>query len=287
MARQPSLLSSLPPARLKDPAAGSFRPFELELTGRGFVCLAGVDEAGRGCLAGPVVAAAVLLPPVTPELLAALAGVNDSKQLSAPQRDALFDKVLATCLSHGIGEASAAEVDQLNVLGATHLAMSRAVAQLSPPPDLLLIDGNQPIPVPVLRACWLLRTALTPAPAGPPPREAAPQPPQGSPGLPAQKTIVKGDSLCLSIAAASILAKVSRDRQMLQLARDYPGYGLEEHKGYPTATHKAAIVALGPSPIHRLTFRGVRSEAGDELPARGSETSAEVLSLFGRAPDPS
>jgi len=275
MARQPSLLSSLPQARPKDPAAGSFRPFEQELTGRGFVCLAGVDEAGRGCLAGPVVAAAVILPPVTPELLAALSGVNDSKQLTASQRDALFEKVLHACLSYGIGEASAAEVDQLNVLGATHLAMSRAVAQLSPSPDLLLIDGNQPIPTPVLKAVWQLRSSSS---------QPSSQP---SSQLPAQKTIVKGDSLCLSIAAASILAKVSRDRQLVRLAEQFPGYGLDEHKGYPTPTHKAAIAAMGPTPIHRLTFRGVRPEEGGEHASRGSSPSEGVLSLFGELSDPS
>lgn len=209
----PSLLNP-PPA---SPEVSGFLPFEAELRLQGYAVVAGADEAGRGCLAGPVVAAAVVLPPDLH-----LEGVNDSKQLDEATRERLAPLIRAQALAWAVAEASAAEIDALNILAASLLAMQRALERLVLKPDFVLIDGNQKIP-----------------------------------GLRAQRPIIKGDSLCFSIAAASILAKVERDRLMTELAQLHPGYGLALHKGYPTPTHKAALIELGPSPIHRLTFRGV------------------------------
>lgn len=176
----------------------------------------GCDEAGRGCLAGPVVAAAVILPErFTHPLL------NDSKQLTEAQRELLRPIIEAEALSWGIGLCSPAEIDQLNILQASITAMHRAVDQLVLSPELLLIDGNRFRPYP---------------------------------GIP-HECIVKGDATYRSIAAASILAKTERDRLMLELAQLYPGYGFAEHKGYPTPQHRAALAELGPSPVHRLSFR--------------------------------
>lgn len=239
MSRQGALLRPLP---------SGFRPFESQLLTQGFQWVAGVDEAGRGCLSGPVVAAAVILPPD-----AQLPGVNDSKQLTAQQRDALFEVVQARAVAFGVGEASPQEIDTLNILRASHLAMVRAIAAMTPFPDILLIDGNQPI----LRESFVLGGIDRPL---------------------LQRTIVKGDSLCLSIAAASILAKVTRDRRMEALAKEYPAYGFEIHKGYPTALHREALKAHGPSPVHRQSFRGVMGS----IDADGTEasTGAEVLPLF-------
>lgn len=183
----------------------------------------GIDEAGRGPLAGPVVAAAVILPsPLPPELTAA---INDSKALSKRQREAL-EPVLRRTAGFGIGRAEAAEIDAINILQATFLAMARALADLSRQagrvPDIALVDGNRPPPL----VCPV-------------------------------RTIVRGDSLSLSIAAASIIAKVERDRIMAALARTWPGYGWEQNAGYPTAAHRAALVRLGASPEHRRTFAPV------------------------------
>ena len=176
----------------------------------------GCDEAGRGCLAGPVVAAAVILPErFTHPLL------NDSKQLTEAQRELLRPIIEAEALSWGIGLCSPAEIDQLNILQASITAMHRAIDQLVLSPELLLIDGNRFRPYP---------------------------------GIP-HECIVKGDATYRSIAAASILAKTERDRLMLELAQLYPGYGFTEHKGYPTPQHRAALAELGPSPVHRLSFR--------------------------------
>lgn len=176
----------------------------------------GCDEAGRGCLAGPVVAAAVILPErFTHPLL------NDSKQLTEAQRELLRPIIEAEALSWGIGLCSPAEIDQLNILQASITAMHRAIDQLVLSPELLLIDGNRFRPYP---------------------------------GIP-HECIVKGDATYRSIAAASILAKTERDRLMLELAQLYPGYGFAEHKGYPTPQHRAALAELGPSPVHRLSFR--------------------------------
>ena len=176
----------------------------------------GCDEAGRGCLAGPVVAAAVILPERFAHPL-----LNDSKQLSESQRELLRPIIEAEALSWGIGICSPEEIDQLNILQASITAMHRAVDQLVLSPKLLLIDGNRFRPYP---------------------------------GIP-HECIVKGDATYRSIAAASILAKTERDRMMLELAQQYPGYGFAEHKGYPTPQHRAALAELGPSPVHRLSFR--------------------------------
>jgi ribonuclease HII len=192
--------------------------FERQARSSGFRMVAGIDEAGRGPLAGPVVAAAVILPA---GLL--IKGVNDSKKLSPDTRERLFDSIMSQALSVGIGMGSAELIDRINILQATRHAMLAAVSQLAPQPDYLLIDGistiNSTIP---------------------------------------QKTIKKGDSLSLSIAAASIIAKVTRDRLMRELDEIHPGYGFSGHKGYGSALHLEAIRRLGPSPIHRLTFGGVK-----------------------------
>jgi ribonuclease HII len=176
--------------------------------------LAGVDEAGRGPLAGPVVAAAVILDParIPP-------GLNDSKKMSAPGRDRAFAAILS-CATVGTGIASVAEIDTLNILRASHLAMERALAALPAPADFALIDGN------------LLPRGLT---------------------LPAE-ALIGGDALSLSIAAASIVAKVMRDRIMVDLAQQFPGYGWEANAGYPTKGHREALLNLGVTPHHRRSF---------------------------------
>ena len=182
----------------------------------GRAVVAGCDEAGRGCLAGPVVAAAVVLPPG-----AVIPGLDDSKKLTPAERVALVPVIRRVAVSVGVGECSPAEVDTLNVLWAAMEAMRRAALALSVAPDVLLIDGNRAIPD---------------APC-------------------AQETVVRGDGLSLSIAAASVVAKVYRDALMTRLDADFPVYGWAQHKGYPTAQHYAALAAHGPSPHHRLTFR--------------------------------
>lgn len=192
--------------------------FESLARKQGFLVIAGVDEAGRGPLAGPVVAAAVILP-----VGLYIDGVNDSKKLTESKRNILFDAIMQQAVSVGVGVSDSQAVDRINILQATLRAMETAVAALSPQPDCLLIDG-------------ISKTALQYH----------------------QKTIKKGDSLSLSIAAASIIAKVTRDRMMEEYDLLYPGYGFAGHKGYGSAAHMAAIAALGPTPIHRLTFRGVK-----------------------------
>lgn len=190
--------------------------WEIEKTwaDRGFHAICGIDEAGRGPLAGPVCAAAVILP----EGLE-IPGLNDSKKLTDKKRRELFPIIEEQALAYGIGWASQEEIDDINILQATFLAMSRAVEQLNIRPDLALVDGNR---APTL-------------------------------DLPVE-TVVKGDSLSASIAAASVLAKVSRDDVMLRMAKEYPGYGFEVHKGYGTKAHYEALRTFGPSPIHRRTF---------------------------------
>lgn len=190
--------------------------WEIEKTwaDRGFHAICGIDEAGRGPLAGPVCAAAVILP----EGLE-IPGLNDSKKLTDKKRRELFPIIEEQALAYGIGWASQEEIDDINILQATFLAMSRAVEQLNIRPDLALVDGNR---APTL-------------------------------DLPVE-TVVKGDSLSASIAAASVLAKVSRDDLMLRMAEEYPGYGFEVHKGYGTKAHYEALRTFGPSPIHRRTF---------------------------------
>ncbi len=193
--------------------------FETELRRKGIARIAGVDEAGRGPLAGPVVAAAVVLSgDQVPE------GVADSKKLSPARREAAFDRIEATC-DVGVGIASVEEIDRLNILYASHLAMCRAVEALPIPPDHVLIDGNMV------------------------PKDLA---------LPAE-ALVKGDARCLSIAAASIVAKVSRDRIMVDLAQQYPVYGWEQNAAYPTQTHLRALRDFGVTPHHRRSFRPVHN----------------------------
>lgn len=188
----------------------------IEATFQGLV--AGIDEAGRGPWAGPVVAAAVIL---NRDNLPT--GINDSKKLTAAKREALFDIILATATC-GIGMASVEEIDSLNILGATKLAMQRAVAQLSTPPDVALIDGNR------------------------------------APVLPCKAvTVVGGDAKSLSIGAASILAKVTRDRIMCALAKEYPGYGWESNAGYGTSAHQAGLASLGITPHHRKSYAPIRA----------------------------
>ena len=181
---------------------------------RGFTAVCGIDEAGRGPLAGPVCAAAVLLP----EGLV-IDGLNDSKKLSEKKRELLFPVIQENALAFGIGFADEKEIDEINILHATFLAMRRAFDAMQRRCDYVLVDGNRMPPMPV-------------------------------PG----ETVVKGDAKSPSIAAASILAKVSRDRVMLEYAKQYPEYQFEKHKGYGTKAHVEALHAFGPSPIHRRTF---------------------------------
>ena len=176
--------------------------------------ICGVDEAGRGPLAGPVCAAAVILP-----LGLEIEGLNDSKKLTEKRREALYDVICAEAVSYGIAFADVEEIETLNILEATFVAMNRAIAKLTVRPDLALIDGNRSKGI----------------------------------AVPAQ-AVVKGDAHCASIAAASILAKVTRDRYMLEQAALYPQYGFDQHKGYGTKAHYAALREYGPSPIHRLSF---------------------------------
>ena len=187
---------------------------ENELYDSGITVLCGVDEAGRGPLAGPVCAAACILPRGLD-----IPGLNDSKKLTEKRREALFEEIKAKAVAYGIAFATVEEIEELNILGATYLAMNRAIARLSVTPELALIDGNrnEKIEVP-------------------------------------SRTVVKGDSKCADIAAASILAKVTRDRYMLEMAEKYPEYAFEKHKGYGTKAHYAAIREHGMSPIHRPSF---------------------------------
>ncbi len=182
------------------------------------IVVAGVDEVGRGPLCGPVIAAAVILDEKKP-----ITGLNDSKKLSEKKRELLFDEICEKSLAWYIGRAEVEEIDQLNILHASMLAMQRAVLGLTIQPELALIDGNR------------------------------------CPSLPCQsEAIVKGDSKVPEIAAASILAKVARDREMLDLDKQYPGYGIAGHKGYPTKAHLNALKTLGPTPIYRRSFKPVR-----------------------------
>ena len=176
--------------------------------------ICGVDEAGRGPLAGPVCAAAVILPKHLQ-----IPGLTDSKKLSDKKRRELFPIIQQQAIAYGIGLASEAEIDEINILQATFLAMRRALSQLSIRPEIALIDGNRETDF----------------------------------GLPV-KTVVKGDSLSANIAAASVLAKVTRDNIMVELAQQYPEYGFEIHKGYGTKAHYEALRTYGPSPIHRRSF---------------------------------
>ena len=180
----------------------------------GYTAVCGTDEAGRGPLCGPVVAAAVILPRDIE-----IEGLNDSKKLTEKKREKLFDIIKEKAVAYAIAEASPAEIDEINILNASMLAMRRAIEALSVKADFALIDGN----------CS-----------------------RGF-NIPTQ-TIVKGDSLSVSIAAASILAKVTRDRQCVELDREYPEYGIAKHKGYPTKDHMDAVRKYGPAPIYRMSF---------------------------------
>ena len=187
---------------------------ENEIYDSGVRSICGVDEAGRGPLAGPVCAAAVVLPRG-----AIIEGLNDSKKLSEKRREALFDEICDKALEYSIAFASVEEIEELNILNATFLAMNRAISGLGTAPELALIDGNQTRGIDI--PC---------------------------------RSVVGGDGKCADIAAASILAKVSRDRVMREMDRLYPGYGFAVHKGYGTKQHYAAIRELGATPIHRMSF---------------------------------
>lgn len=187
---------------------------ENRLFGEGYRYIAGVDEAGRGPLAGPVYAAAVILPRDI-----RLDGINDSKKLSPKKREELFDEITEKAIGYSIFSVDEKTIDEINILRATYMAMNGAVNLLSPKPDYVIIDGNS------------IRDMLIP-----------------------HETIVKGDAKSISIAAASILAKVARDRYITEMAELYPEYGFEKHKGYGTKEHTEAILKYGASPIHRKTF---------------------------------
>ena len=187
---------------------------EQEIYDEGYSLICGVDEAGRGPLAGPVCAAGVILPRGLE-----IPGLNDSKKLSEKKREELFDLITDKAVSFGIAFAEVEEIEKLNILNATFLAMNRAIEQLSPKPELALIDGNRSTGIRFPNRC-----------------------------------IVKGDARCADIAAASVLAKVTRDRYMLKMAEAFPQYHFEQHKGYGTKLHYEALDAYGPSPIHRMSF---------------------------------
>ena len=195
---------------------------DTEIAAFASVLVAGVDEVGRGPLVGDVVTAAVILDPNRPIL-----GLNDSKKLSEKRREALFDEICEKALSFHVGRASPAEIDELNILHATMLAMQRAVAGLARAPELVLVDGN--------RSPAFTHQGLSLA----------------------SHSIVKGDGLIASISAASIIAKVTRDRIMREMDVLYPGYGFAGHKGYITAAHTKAIAELGVLPIHRKSFSNI------------------------------
>lgn len=187
---------------------------ENEIYDSGISLICGVDEAGRGPLAGPVCAAAVILPRGLE-----IPGLNDSKKLSEKKREALYDVICAEAMAYGIAFASVEEIESMNILNATFLAMNRAIAKLEIKPELALIDGNRNSGLEIPSRC-----------------------------------VIKGDASCADIAAASILAKVTRDRYMLDMALEYPQYHFEKHKGYGTKLHYEALREFGPSPIHRRSF---------------------------------
>ena len=217
--------------------------WEREKWSAGRSSVAGVDEAGRGPIAGPVVAAAVVLPPDC-----ALPGLDDSKRLKPEARESLYRLIVDEARGWAVASETAEVIDRINILQAALRAMAGAVRRLTPAPDCLLVDGLHPVPLP--------------------------------PGLHIEQTpVVHGDAQSASIAAASILAKVSRDRQMGEFDRLHPGYGFARHKGYPTPAHLEALKRLGPSPIHRKSFRPIREvqsgaangEGGEGLPESGPE----------------
>ncbi len=198
-----------------------FLPIEREVRAAGCYWIAGLDEAGRGPLAGPVVAAAVVLPADCH-----IPGLQDSKRLTARQREVVYGRIQQQAVAYGIGSISHTQIDQHNILWATKEAMLSALRQLHRVPDTLLIDGITALPTTVV-----------------------------------QRLIIGGDACCASIAAASVLAKVTRDRLMMAYAETYPAYGFDKHKGYPTPEHYARLRTHGPCAIHRVSFRGVLPEA--------------------------
>jgi ribonuclease HII len=203
--------------------------YERHLWAEGYCCVAGLDEAGRGAWAGPVVAAAVVLPTADPDLQNHLGGVRDSKQLTPARRDALLEVILEHATTVGVGCVPPDLIDLLGIVPSTRQAMALALGSLSPVADFLLIDyltlPEQPVP---------------------------------------QKSLPKGDGRVLSIAAASILAKVHRDRFMINLSEQYPAYGFARHKGYGTPQHQAALRSVGPCPAHRFSFAPLRCIAAVE-----------------------
>lgn len=202
--------------------------YEHSFTADGYTLIAGLDEVGRGALAGPVAAGAVILPLERDDLEDALCGVRDSKLCPPKKRDQLFDVIHSLALAASVGMASHQEIDQIGIGSATRLAMRRALEGLPVQPQALLID-------------WVrLREVNLP-----------------------QQCLIKGDRLSLSIAAASIVAKVTRDRLMTALDQDYPGYGFAQHKGYATPAHQTALTALGPCDLHRRSFDPIRSRLID------------------------
>ncbi len=200
--------------------------YERRLASQGYAVIAGVDEAGRGALAGPVVAAAVIVP-----LSVSIAGVRDSKVLTPAERSELYAEIVAGAEGVGIGTVEAPQIDALNILRATHRAMALALADLDPPPDFALIDGNSAAGLSVPHYC-----------------------------------LVKGDQRSFVVAAASIVAKVTRDRMMADLDERHPGYGFAEHKGYGTRGHREALRRLGPCPDHRRSFEPVAEALRPVLP---------------------
>jgi ribonuclease HII len=203
--------------------------FEDEAAAQGACRIAGVDEAGRGPLAGPVVAAAVILPSAD-----CIPDLNDSKMLNPGKRDDLYGKIHAKALALGIGVVSSTTIDQINIYQGTRLAMKNAIMELNPEPDYLLIDGNLYLDVSI-----------------------------------SQRAIIKGDRLSFSVAAAGILAKVTRDRLMMEFHGQYPQYGFDQHKGYATPAHREALLKYGPCPIHRACFKPVKDllspQEGDQM----------------------
>ena len=202
---------------------------EYKLHKQGFHNIAGLDEAGRGAWAGPVTAAVVILPPDQDDLIRVLEGVTDSKQLTPKQREALLPTILDVAFATAVGHATNAEIDENGIVPSTRLAMTRALAELRTSPDYLLIDA--------------LKLAEVELP---------------------QLSLVKGDRRSLSIAAASILAKVTRDRHMVALDKEYPFYGFGQHKGYGTKGHRDMLEAHGPCRKHRMSFKPIRANSTEE-----------------------
>jgi ribonuclease HII len=210
--------TQLPLFSSENPVKTDLWAYENRARASGYRAIAGIDEAGRGPLAGPVVSAAVVLPAVLDA-----GDITDSKKLTPKKRRRLYDRIYAHAVSIGIGIVDAAHIDRINILQASLLSMAISVKNLTPQPDYLLIDGKF--------------TIISPLP---------------------QEAVIRGDSLSLSIAAASIVAKETRDRLMERYHQDYPEFGFSRHKGYPTRAHREAIRQFGHSPIHRLSFKGVK-----------------------------